>query len=105
VGTFSGDSSAGRVHEIGDALVTVVQQGDRVAVLHSFDGAQSWEAAPVAGITVLDGESEVRDHGLVDAEPSTGGLAWSRSSNRSRSPESPAASHRRTTVSWASITL
>jgi hypothetical protein len=57
VGTFPGNSSAGRLHTIGDALVTVVQQGDGVVVLYSLDGARSWREAPVAGITVQRGES------------------------------------------------
>lgn len=56
-GTFPGNSSAGRLHAIGGALVTVVQQGDGVVVLHSLDGAESWDEAPVAGLTVLENES------------------------------------------------
>ncbi|HEX4901789.1 MAG TPA: hypothetical protein VFV42_03205 [Acidimicrobiales bacterium] len=57
IGTFAGNSSAGRLHPIGDALVSVVQRDGGVVVVHSVDGAQSWEEAPVARLTVSEGES------------------------------------------------
>lgn len=62
VGTFAGNSSAGRLHAIGDALASVVQRDGGVVVFHSLDGARSWEEAPVAGLMVLEGESA----GLAD---------------------------------------
>lgn len=57
IGAFPGASPYARFHNVGDALLRGIQRDGAVVLLHSLDAGQSWQEAPVAGITVLEGES------------------------------------------------